>query len=120
MGWYAPCPSPQRVRQASLLILSLAGASTGLLAGLGWRLFEDGSRDLAVGVWLVSTALVIVYLLVALLARVIAVLIESRWQADFAPALRHLQDRVEDIEREHGGGRGSVAKARARVLSSRR
>ena len=108
-------PSPQRLRQASLLILGLAGASTGLLAGLGWRLFQDGFRDLAVRVWLASTALVIVYLVVALLARVIAVVIESRRPADVAQTLEHLQDRVEEIERELDAAGASRSPARRRL-----
>ncbi len=100
MRSYERFPSPQRLRQASLLVLGLAGASTGLLAGLGWRLFQDGFHDLGVRVWLVSSALVIVYLVIALLARVLATVIASRRPADVDQTLRHLQDRVDEIERE--------------------
>ncbi len=99
--------SPQRLRQASLLVIALSGASTGLLAGLGWRLFQTGSQQLAALVWLVSCALVVVYLLVALLARAVAVLIETRQPPDFAQALQHLQRRVEEIERELDSPRAS-------------
>ncbi len=100
-----------------MLVLGLAGASTGLLAGLGWRLFQDGFRDLAVRVWLVSAALVIVYLVVALLARVIAVVIESRRSADVDETLRHLLERVEEIERELDSARASRA-GKSRHLST--
>ncbi|MFN2557068.1 MAG: hypothetical protein ABR592_09390 [Nitriliruptorales bacterium] len=118
MHSYELRPSPQRLRQASLLVLCLAGASTGLLAAIGWRLFGDGSGDLAVRVWLVSAALVILYLLVALLARVLAVLIETRRPPDFAQALRQLQDRVEEIERELDSEPGSHAPTDAGVSAA--
>ncbi len=106
---YEPCPSPQRLHQASLLVIGLAGASTGLLAGLGWRLFHDGFRELAVLVWLVSSALVIVYLLVAVLARAIALLVETGRPTGFARALSRLKERVDDLERELGSARASLA-----------
>lgn len=105
---YEPCPSPQRLHQASLLVIGLAGASTGLLAGIGWRLFHDGFRELAVLVWLVSTALVILYLLVALLARAIALLVDAGRPTDFARALHRLKDRVDELERELVSARASL------------
>lgn len=100
MRSYESCPSPPRLRQASLLVIGLSGASTGLLAGIGWRLFRDGLREVAVLVWLVSIALVIVYLLVAVLARAIALLVEAGRPTDLPRALRGLKDRVDELERE--------------------
>lgn len=100
MRSYESCPSPQRLRQGSLLVIGLSGASTGLLAGIGWRLFRDGLREIAVLVWLVSIALVIVYLLVAVLARALALLVEAGRPIDFPRALRGLKDRVDELERE--------------------
>lgn len=117
MRSYEPRPSPQRLRQASLLVIALAGASTGLLAGLGWRLFQEGFREIAVRVWVVSSALVIVYLLVAVLARVIAALIETDRPADLPQALRNLQDRVDELERELGWGCASLTDTSPRVSS---
>ncbi len=111
MRSYDPCPSPQRLRQASLLVIGLSGASTGLLAGVGWRLFHDGVRELAVLVWLVSIALVIVYLLVAVLARAIALLFEAGRPTHVARALRSLKDRVDELERELNATRESQAAA---------
>lgn len=119
MRAYERRPSPRRLRQASLLVIGLSGASTGLLGGIGWRLFDEGLRELGVQVWLVAGALVVVYLLVARLARVIALLVEADPRTGFAEAWCRLRDRVDELERNLDPVReAGVATATASTVSA--
>jgi hypothetical protein len=96
---YAAKPSPDRLRRASLLAISLAGAATGLLGGLGWRLFADDARRVATAIWLLASLVVAALLLLAGLARALAAVVE-RGTSQYRGVLEGLEDRLGRLERE--------------------
>lgn len=91
--------SPKRMRQAALTVVALAGAVTGLLGGVGWRLFTEGDRDLAAAMWGLAVITVAALLLLSMLARIVATLTE-RASSDHMAAIRRLETRLERSERE--------------------
>lgn len=91
--------SPKRVRQISLIVVALAGAVTGLLGGVGWRLFAEGDRDLAAAMWGLAVITVAALLLLSMLTRIVATLME-RSSSDHMAAIRRLETRVERSEGE--------------------
>lgn len=91
--------SPNRMRRASLVAVALAGAVTGLLGGVGWRLFVDGDRDLAAAMWGLALITVTALLLLSALARTVATLTERATSHHLA-AVRRLETRLERSERE--------------------
>lgn len=91
--------SPGRMRRASFIVVALAGAVTGVLGGVGWRLFLGGARDLAVAMWALAAITVVALLLLSALARAVAVLTE-RASSDHMAAIRRLESRLERSERE--------------------
>lgn len=91
--------SPKRVRQASLVVVALAGAVTGLLGGVGWRLFTEGDRDLAAAMWGLAVITVAALLLLSMLARIVATLAEGA-SSDHMAAIRRLESRLERSEHE--------------------
>lgn len=91
--------SPNRMRRASFVVVALAGAVTGVLGGVGWRLFLDGARDLGVAMWALAAITVAALLLLSALARAVATLTE-RAGSDHMAAIRRLESRLERSERE--------------------
>lgn len=91
--------SPNRMQRASFVVVALAGAVTGVLGGVGWRLFLDGARDLAVAMWALAAIAAVALLLLSALARAVASLTE-RASSDHMAAIRQLESRLERSERE--------------------
>lgn len=91
--------SASRLRQASLIMVGGAGALTGLLGGVGWRLFADGERDLAAGMWGMAIIAVAAILLLAALTRTVVDILDRGPNANMR-ALRQLESRLERNERE--------------------
>lgn len=87
------------MRRASFIVVALAGAVTGVLGGVGWRLFLDGARDLAVAMWALAAITVVALLLLSALARAVASLTE-RASSDHMAAIRRLESRLERSERD--------------------
>lgn len=91
--------SPARLRRAALVMVGLAGAATGLLGGVGWRLFVSGDHDLAAAMWGIAAITVGALLVVSMLARALATLAQ-RASDNHLAAIRRVEDRVERSERE--------------------
>lgn len=91
--------SPARLRRAALVTVGLAGAATGLLGGVGWRLFVGGDHDLAAAMWGIAAITVGALLVVSMLARALATLAQ-RASDNHLAAIRRVEERVERSERE--------------------
>lgn len=92
-------PTPDHLRKGSIVAVVLAGTSTGLLGGIGWRLLRAGALDMALTLWLLALTALAGLLLVAATARSVAALLD-RGVARYRAVLEDFESRLQRLERE--------------------
>lgn len=92
-------PTPDQLRKASIVAVALAGTSTGLLGGIGWRLLRAGALDMALTLWILGLTALAGLLLVAATARSVAALLD-RGVARYRAVLEDFESRLQRLEHE--------------------